>query len=469
MKRTRSDSCDLSEPKEGEGKLAMVGADGAVKDEATEDKAERNRERNREHAKRTRLRKKEMIEGMKARLLDLQREAAELEQLLEESNTANILMHLSVKMANGGTVDDAAAMAAEMGDKPDPHKLVLPKGNIVDQLRHRVRAEAAQSMKKAGDGSLPAGGAKTAGANQRSASHTSDHPASTSSEDRFSKVKEEETLSNANTSKASDSLDSEKSSNENGSGQEEDSRSRSHPPPPLSKSFATWSKEEAERLVGEHMGDLGDGVDDDDDHHDLKQTGSPETVKRERNRMHAKLTRDRKKLFTHRMQQLIQALERNNVMMRERLGSLIHSGSAPMNVPAPINFPHQQSAVLPRAGLSGPEAGPPLHHPGMMGLGFAPPGPGYGYHGMYPSPFSAHALSPHTPFPLGYPAQLIASQYGGVPAGSTAEMYMRSLAAARGGDEAASLGANARHIGALAQLYPYMNRRNTPVDRDQPE
>lgn len=42
--------------------------------DATESKAEKNRERNREHAKRTRQRKKEMIEGMKMRLLDLQRE-----------------------------------------------------------------------------------------------------------------------------------------------------------------------------------------------------------------------------------------------------------------------------------------------------------------------------------------------------------------------------------------------------------
>jgi hypothetical protein len=39
-----------------------------------EEKLIRNRERNREHAKRTRLRKKEMIEGMKMRLLELQRE-----------------------------------------------------------------------------------------------------------------------------------------------------------------------------------------------------------------------------------------------------------------------------------------------------------------------------------------------------------------------------------------------------------
>lgn len=42
--------------------------------ENSDHKAEKNRERNREHAKRTRQRKKEMIEGMKIRLLELQRE-----------------------------------------------------------------------------------------------------------------------------------------------------------------------------------------------------------------------------------------------------------------------------------------------------------------------------------------------------------------------------------------------------------
>ncbi len=41
---------------------------------SAEQKAEKNRERNRAHAKRTRLRKKEMMETMKLRLLDLQRE-----------------------------------------------------------------------------------------------------------------------------------------------------------------------------------------------------------------------------------------------------------------------------------------------------------------------------------------------------------------------------------------------------------
>jgi hypothetical protein len=43
--------------------------------------------------------------------------------------------------------------------------------------------------------------------------------------------------------------------------------------------------------------------------------------------MHAKLTRDRKKLFTSRMQQTIQTLERHNQMMRSRLSAMISSSS----------------------------------------------------------------------------------------------------------------------------------------------
>jgi hypothetical protein len=39
-----------------------------------EDKAERTRVRNREHARKTRLRKKDTLEGMKMRVLELQRE-----------------------------------------------------------------------------------------------------------------------------------------------------------------------------------------------------------------------------------------------------------------------------------------------------------------------------------------------------------------------------------------------------------
>ena len=45
-------------------------------------------------------------------------------------------------------------------------------------------------------------------------------------------------------------------------------------------------------------------------------------IRRERNRMHAKLTRDRKKLFTSRVQQMIKSLERQNSFMRKRLESI---------------------------------------------------------------------------------------------------------------------------------------------------
>lgn len=45
-----------------------------LSDAVDNNKVEKNRERNREHAKRTRQRKKEMMEGMKIRLLELQRE-----------------------------------------------------------------------------------------------------------------------------------------------------------------------------------------------------------------------------------------------------------------------------------------------------------------------------------------------------------------------------------------------------------
>lgn len=46
--------------------------------------------------------------------------------------------------------------------------------------------------------------------------------------------------------------------------------------------------------------------------------------------MHAKLTRDRKKMFTSRLQQLINALEHQNAILRSRL----QSEFKPVSVPA---------------------------------------------------------------------------------------------------------------------------------------
>lgn len=94
--------------------------------------------------------------------------------------------------------------------------------------------------------------------------------------------------------------------------------------------------------------------------------------------MHAKLTRDRKKLFTSRMQQTIQALERHNQLMRNRLNSLI-SGSVAASCPNPegaINvlggapppayFPMTAMGRGPPVSLTGvPFPGPPTFHMGM--------------------------------------------------------------------------------------------------------
>lgn len=47
--------------------------------------------------------------------------------------------------------------------------------------------------------------------------------------------------------------------------------------------------------------------------------------RKERNRMHAKQTRDRKKLFMSKVQQTIAALERQNTYMKNRIKALEQS------------------------------------------------------------------------------------------------------------------------------------------------
>ena len=43
--------------------------------------------------------------------------------------------------------------------------------------------------------------------------------------------------------------------------------------------------------------------------------------------MHARLTRDRKKMFTSRLMQAIQHLERQNLMMRSRLDTIVNNNN----------------------------------------------------------------------------------------------------------------------------------------------
>eukprot|EP01031_Cornospumella_fuschlensis_P024606 gene24606-29727_t len=295
-------------------------------------KAEKNRERNREHAKRTRLRKKEMIEGMKVRLLELQRESSRLEQLLEESNTANILLCLGVKPEDKQIVrSESQNRLVSDGDSA----VSVPKGNIIDQLRHKVRVEAARTLK------------------------TKYPPLSpdASAQDQTALFSQQDAAGGA------------------GSGSSE----------------AGGEPEGDNSMMGEPYSSSW-------------VSGVQENQKRERNRLHAKLTRDRKKMFTHKMQQTIQTLERHNHSMRARLQSLIYSqgrDGAAIQQSAGASNVGEGGGVL-GVGLAGAPAAshsiPPgtpfiAYHPGML----FPPPQGHSY-GLYPMQFYAHPhfqLLPH--------------------------------------------------------------------------
>lgn len=248
-----------------------------------DDIVEKHRERNREHAKKTRLRKKALIDGMKGRLLELQREYARLEQLLEESNTANILLCLS--LSTSPTVSNIESKS-KFEDREEVSKQTVlnsvtssKNGNIIDQLRNKVRVEAAQKLR-----------------------------------DRYENLSGSSTSSNEDSSNKytlpkvkGDSVDSENGSNTDNI--EEDQLNCSEE---SKKSFSWKNGDEISILEGLYKKD---------------STLDFEYQKRERNRMHARLTRDRKKLFTSRLMQAIQHLERQNMIMRNRLDSVISNNN----------------------------------------------------------------------------------------------------------------------------------------------
>lgn len=77
--------------------------------------------------------------------------------MLEESNTANILLCLSVRPTNGAasgasnnSTDSSDSNSTSENQTPE-EKLpsAVPKGNIIDQLRQKVRAEAADAFNNA--------------------------------------------------------------------------------------------------------------------------------------------------------------------------------------------------------------------------------------------------------------------------------------------------------------------------------
>ena len=75
----------------------------------SEDRIARSRDRNREHARRTRLRKKQQLEALQKRVKELQKESKLLKQTIEECSIASILLGLST----GEIKDDSEELDLE--------------------------------------------------------------------------------------------------------------------------------------------------------------------------------------------------------------------------------------------------------------------------------------------------------------------------------------------------------------------
>eukprot|EP00635_Sarcinochrysidales_sp_CCMP3193_P005812 CAMPEP_0118890416 /NCGR_PEP_ID=MMETSP1166-20130328/888_1 /TAXON_ID=1104430 /ORGANISM="Chrysoreinhardia sp, Strain CCMP3193" /LENGTH=239 /DNA_ID=CAMNT_0006829029 /DNA_START=184 /DNA_END=903 /DNA_ORIENTATION=+ len=78
-----------------------------------EERQQRSRERNREHARRTRLRKKAQLASLQLRVSELQSESKELEQALLDCTTAKILVGLATNDPPGEEKSPPRLAAAE--------------------------------------------------------------------------------------------------------------------------------------------------------------------------------------------------------------------------------------------------------------------------------------------------------------------------------------------------------------------
>lgn len=255
--------------------------DGVISNDGNEDnssegKLQKSRERNREHARKTRLRKKAHLESLKVKLSELQNEATKLSMKMEESNTANILLNMSSKSHPEPQMEPSSSSMTGVDE--------IWKGNLVEHIRNMVRTEANEGRN--GCMSLSPGLSPSIGTLSESWNNSKN---SSDAGDTTSSLKS-----------SSDTTDKEKIGD---SDFDSDMESEKSPKPDMPRD--------------------GDSI-----HSPLDVDG----MRKERNRMHAKLTRDRKKLFTSRVQQMIKSLERQNAFMKNRLASMEQlNGIEPMD------------------------------------------------------------------------------------------------------------------------------------------
>lgn len=204
-----------------------------------EQRLARSRDRNREHARRTRLRKKQQLEALQKRVKELQEESKLLKQTIEECSIASILLGLS------------------SGDSTDTDDDLDLKG-IESVISTAAKEKTFFTV---------------TGKRKRFVSDADINPAPMKL-----KIRGKTTLVGG----------------------------------PSNKAQINWK-------TGVYLDDSGE-----------QQQLTPkelEALRRERNRMHAKMTRDRKKLFINSVEKTISDLEENNKRMRQILAkqALRHS------------------------------------------------------------------------------------------------------------------------------------------------
>ncbi|KAL3925661.1 MAG: hypothetical protein SGILL_000264 [Bacillariaceae sp.] len=222
-----------------------TGTSSNPNEEDAERRIARSRERNREHARKTRLRKKAQLETLQSRVKALQAESKILKQSLEECSIASILVGLSSGDDRESTIQALVKRANDIEQKEI--------FNVVAGKRKRFLSDASTSSYNV-DGS---------GGDHR----ISSQPLEIDIDGKLTKI---------------------------GGG-------RSH---------INWKS----------------GMYKDENGFERQLTHEQlESLRRERNRMHAKMTRDRKKNFIFTIQQTIEELESSNKRMKAVLADVVHS------------------------------------------------------------------------------------------------------------------------------------------------
>lgn len=251
---------------------------GNAKSQTASERLKRSRERNRIHARKTRQRKKEQMSNLQERASELKEEQLRLKQNINEKNTATILLGLfsnsassTCRSSTSKTITmENGSIAGESGRKCKTRKF---QENGVEKENPRVEALLRRSIDDIPDASkiteLPAlilPGQHNSRRTKRAAADAVavSTPTSTSTSN---------TAAYNSDVSPNDGIDYKL----------------------LGKERAQCSPEELDR------------------------------IRRERNRMHAKRTRDRKRIFMEEMIEMCKRLEEDNTVLREHLGSLTTS------------------------------------------------------------------------------------------------------------------------------------------------